>query len=109
MRRKPIKRVNKERRARNFVKHYHSEQRVWWIHSFPCDACGQERGDIHVAHVKSRGAGGTHEDTVPLGARCHHIQHTQGWAELKALYGYGREEAEDSARHFAAEWKRLNG
>lgn len=104
MRRKPLKRVNPERRARNFAKHYLSEEYVWWIHSLPCLGCGGGRGDIHAAHVRSRGAGGTWRDIIPLCADCHHTQHTQGWGELESLYGLTKDAAAAEAAQLAAEW-----
>tara|TARA_R110000824_G_scaffold157971_2_gene331513 strand:- start:3257 stop:3628 length:372 start_codon:yes stop_codon:yes gene_type:complete len=57
---------NKERLARQF----HSPQRIEWIRSLPCEMTGV-RGGIHNAHMKSRGAGGTWHDIVPLNHQVH--------------------------------------
>lgn len=79
MRRSPIPRririrpINPERRARLFARNFHSEAFVRWTHRQPCIACGARRF-IHCAHVRSRGAGGTWRDIVPLCESCHRAQ-----------------------------------
>jgi 5-methylcytosine-specific restriction endonuclease McrA len=71
-----IKPYNEKRRRKRFLKQFHSKEFVEWVRAQDCVACGN--WPCEVAHVRSRGAGGTWEDTVPLCPRCHHEQHNGG-------------------------------
>lgn len=70
----PLKQFNRKRRARLYAKQFgeHAET----IRELPCCVCGARPSD--PAHVRSRGAGGTAKDLVPL-CRWHHREcHDQG-------------------------------
>jgi hypothetical protein len=81
-----------------------------WIRDQPCVSCGRQgRADgwpMHAAHVRSRGAGGTSKDLVPLcgGPKgCHAEQHWRG------ILTFQRERSVDlgaEARRLEAEWQR---
>ena len=80
----PMKRVNRKRKARMRVVHYTAGMGYDdWIRSHPCACCGRQ-DHIEAAHVKSRGAGGTAQDMIPLCCFCHHDQHKGGWLPTSA-------------------------
>ena len=89
MKRTPLRRKKRMRRKKNdgkrFAKHFHSEERVRWIQAQPCPSCGGE--PCVNAHRKSRGAGGTWRDVLPLCDTCHRDQHSWGWPEFEACSG----------------------
>lgn len=64
-----MSRVNKDRKVRNYEKHFGSEKRVIEVKSLSCAVCGFYISEN--AHVKSRGGGGTWEDIVNLCNRHH--------------------------------------
>lgn len=70
---------------RRFATTFGSGERVRWMQQLNCCACG--RSPCEVAHIKSRGAGGTVEDTVPLCPLCHRRQHNEGIKTFAAFYG----------------------
>lgn len=72
----PIKPVNRERRERNWEDYYGSVERVKAIQRLSCLACGSTPSQN--AHVRSRAAGGTWKDVVPLCGKCHTEQHQVG-------------------------------
>lgn len=47
-----------------------------WIRQLNCCACGHTPSEPH--HVRSRGAGGTSKDLVPLCGVCHRAVHSMG-------------------------------
>ena len=52
------------------ARQFHSPERIEWVKSQPCEVT-KNTGIIHNAHMKSRGAGGTWHDIVPLDYRVH--------------------------------------
>jgi hypothetical protein len=74
MRRTPIKPINRERRAARFARSF--GPKAAWIADRPCLVCGLR--PTEAAHVKSRGAGGTSADLVPLCREHHREQHDTG-------------------------------
>lgn len=73
-RRTTLRQVNpelkREREGRAFGR------KAEWVRTFPCVVCG--RAPVDAAHVRSRGAGGTSEDLIPLCRECHSAQHQMG-------------------------------
>jgi hypothetical protein len=69
--RKPLKRVNRKRRASEFARCYGSKERVEWVKRQPCIDCGATPSDN--AHVEGEGVGrkAHHTRIVPL-CRTHH-------------------------------------
>ena len=67
-----VKRKRKQlRRARLFERSFHSQERVRFINSLPCEVTGRSSEGVHNAHMKSRAAGGTYKDIVPLSPVVH--------------------------------------
>lgn len=62
------------------MRSFHSEGYVKWVRMQECVECGGWPSE--VAHTRSRGAGGTWQDTIPLCPTCHRRQHDQGWSSL---------------------------
>ena len=56
-----------------------------FLRSLSCCCCGDRR-NLHVHHVKTRGAGGTWRDTVPLCPSCHAFAHQHGNQALELLW-----------------------
>ena len=101
-----IKRVNRKRRARNWARAYHSEERVEFVNAMPCCACGVI-GYTENAHVPPKGEAGTGYKAdakwiVPLcGLRvergsgsiclrslgCHNVLHELGRASFEKSWG----------------------
>ena len=70
--RKPIKKVNTVRKAREFARAYHSRARVLFVQNIGCAVCGQ--GPCHNAHTKSKsgmGRKGDYNTIAALCASCH--------------------------------------
>lgn len=80
-RKTPLSPRNVGRRARAFAEAF--GERGAAVRAMPClcldllpyDRCS---GPIEAAHVRSRGAGGTRRDLVPLCQRHHRAQHSEG-------------------------------
>jgi hypothetical protein len=71
---KPLKKVNRERRAARNAITFGVQAKA--CRRLPCCVCARRPSD--PAHVRSRGAGGTDSDCVPLCSRCHREQHDKG-------------------------------
>lgn len=82
---KAMKKVNAKRKRERFVEGFGSAERVRAIQAMPCLVCSARPSQ--VAHVKSRGAGGTYRDTVPLCAACHALQHAKGVETFERMVG----------------------
>ena len=68
----------------SFEHHYGSQERVEAVHRMRCLICF--RLPSENAHVKSKGAGGTYKDIVPLCHRHHREQHQIGIATFSQKY-----------------------
>lgn len=78
-----VKGPETKRRAR-FKRSFHSKARVLWIQMRPSVVSG--RMPCENAHVRSRGAGGTYRDIVPLTRDEHRELHTIGRDSFEAKY-----------------------
>lgn len=68
--RKPVKRVNRKRKASEFARTYHSKARVAFVRSLPCAACGIE-GLSANAHIGNEGSGaGMKANADQIGPLC---------------------------------------
>lgn len=77
LRRGPLRPINRERRLESYAQAYGDRGEL--VRAMPCICRGNEcRGPTEAAHVKSRGAGGTRRDLVPLCSRHHRRQHDHG-------------------------------
>jgi len=91
--------VNHERARRRFEAAY-GGSKASWIRSMPCCCgCGTPP-QSEAAHTKSRGAGGTAKDLIPLSSLCHRRQHARGWVALGAT----REHFEKIAASLHERW-----
>jgi hypothetical protein len=79
---KPIKPSNPKRKAKRFALAYGSDERVRWIQSLPCVACGARPSE--AAHIRSKAAGGLWADVLPLCRSCHRAQHSEGIRTFQA-------------------------
>lgn len=61
-------------------------QRGALVRAMPCLVGVACRGAVQAAHARSRGAGGTRRDLVPLCARHHREQHDVGLATFMARH-----------------------
>jgi len=80
--RKPIKRTNPKRKAKEFARCYGSKERVEFVKSQYCIVCGGRPSEN--AHTVSGGTGRKADYTtiVPLCAKDHRFQHAKGWQML---------------------------
>jgi hypothetical protein len=80
LKRTPLPRVNRKRRAALFASAYESTDRVEWTKRLPCAICGARPSECaHVTHSKA--AGGDANCTGPLCER----HHTSGADSLHTL------------------------
>ena len=83
MKRTPLRRSNSARKRKRYTIAFGSK--ADWVRSLPCLVCGAVPSD--PAHVRSRGAGGTAADIVPL-CRAHHSeQHAVGVRTFSERHG----------------------
>ena len=73
------------RRPGEFARIYHSRERVAFVATLPCAACGRiEPTGNHNAHTKSEGTGrkAGYQNIIALCPRCHTKQHNLGWSRV---------------------------
>lgn len=81
----PMRRRNDARRRKRFARDF--GERAAIVRAMPCLVGGIAcSGDVQAAHVRSRGAGGTRRDLIPLCARHHCEQHDAGLRTFAARY-----------------------
>jgi len=101
-----VKRKRREvRRARLFERNFHSEERVLFIKSLPCEVTGQLSDTVVNAHMKSRGAGGTYKDIVPLSWDVHHDFDEMPEAKWEAIYRQTKQSVRDRAAVYQQLWE----
>jgi hypothetical protein len=104
--RRKIKPVNSARRKREFVRCYHSPERVRWVRSLPCAAnvLGGCLGAIHNAHTANGGTGrkSGYESIVPLCAKHHMCFDLHRWPFLASPF---RDMVKHSAADVALQWE----
>jgi hypothetical protein len=83
-RKTPLKPSNPARKHDRFRRAFGSKARVEMIRREPCAVCRSTPSEN--AHVRSRGAGGTWEDVIPLCPWHHREQHTVGLATFAARH-----------------------
>lgn len=93
------------RRDRRFEKHFHSKERVEFIKSLPCAVTGRKSQSVHNAHMKSRGAGGTYKDVVPLSWDVHHDFDVMGEVEFERRWGRSKASIKERAPHYQKLWE----
>ena len=70
--------VNRERRSKLSLKQYGEDAFILWLHRLECAIPGCHGRDVEQAHAKSRGAGGTWRDSLPMCRAHHRRQHAVG-------------------------------
>lgn len=81
--------MNPERKAERHAEQFGDGPYAAWLRTQPC-ACGcgrWERDRMHLHHVRSRGAGGTERDLVPMHFACHDAGHVRGWQTFERERG----------------------
>ena len=105
-RQKRIKRKRREeRRARLFENNFHSKERVLFIKSLPCEVTGRMSATVVNAHMKSRGAGGTYRDIVPLSFDAHRAFDEMPESKFEALYQRTKQSIKDCAPAYQLLWE----
>ncbi|MCK9494178.1 MAG: hypothetical protein M0R75_01600 [Dehalococcoidia bacterium] len=93
---------NDARREVRFLRAYESPARVLWTRGCGCVVTGCRSTRIEVTHVRSRGAGGTADDTVAM-CRDHHRElHRVGTLVFEARH---RLDLADLAAQHALRWR----
>ena len=102
MKRTPLKKVNRKRLAKLREKQFGPKKD--WIKALPCcvPRCGNSGSEPH--HAKTRGAGGTSADLVPLCTIHHQLIHDVGVDTFKFRYDVDPREV---AEHYERLWKSL--
>jgi hypothetical protein len=91
LKKSPLKRANKKRREALFKRSFLSKERVKWVRAQPSVVSGRTPCIGH--HVKSRGAGGTYRDIVPLTQDEHLEIHNRGRLTCEEKWGVDLEQA----------------
>ena len=93
-RRKRLRPRNPERRVELYERAFGDRGEL--VRAMPCLLLGSGCwGPIEAAHVRSRGAGGTRRDLVPLCARHHREQHDRGIRTFQERHGVDLRAAAD--------------
>lgn len=96
---KPIRAINPERAKKREARSFGAK--AGWLRSLACMSCLAAPPN-DCAHVRSRGAGGTSAETVPLCRRCHSLVHAVGWERAT---GETRDRWLIIAANLEAEWQ----
>jgi hypothetical protein len=94
-----------ERRARLFEKSFHSQERVLFFKSLPCEVKKLPSAGVQNAHTKSRGAGGTYKDIVPLSSEVHQHFDEMPEAKWEAIYQRTKQSVRDRAPVYQQLWE----
>lgn len=103
-RRKRIKARNAARAKRARARDFGPRDRQEWVNGLPSVVSG--RGPCVPHHVRSRGAGGTDKEIVPLTVAEHEEVHRIGRQSFEARYGL---DLASEARRVDAAWVLLAG
>ena len=99
----------KDRRARLFERNFHSEERVRFIGCLPCEVTGRGFLKRENAHMKSRGAGGTYKDIVPLYSIVHRDFDEMPESKFRERYGRTKQSIRDRAPWYQQLWEGHRG
>lgn len=110
-RKKPVKRVNRVRKAKNWGRAYGSKERVAFVASLPCvvaDTFLPCAGTIENAHIGTGGMGlkSGASSVLPLCTRHHLVLHRVGARHFEDKYGV---DLKAEAARTEDEWQRING
>lgn len=103
------KRVSRKRRqsrrARLFERNFHSQERVRFIKSLPCEVTKRPSDTVVNAHMKSRGAGGTYRDIVPLSSVVHQHFDEMSQATFEMTYRRSKASVRVRAEYYQQLWE----
>jgi hypothetical protein len=102
---KSTKQRRKEKREALFTRNFHSALRVAWIRGLPCEVTGEHKGECVNAHMKSRGAGGTWRDIVPLSWECHQDFDTMASEKFQIKYRRTKNSIRRCSWYYARYWE----
>lgn len=102
---KTTKQRKKERADERFRRQFHSEERVVFFKNLPSEVSGRiGRYGNDNAHAKSRGAGGTYKDIVPL-TRTEHLNFdNMPNVGFQRKYRRTKQSIKDRAPHYHRLW-----
>ena len=92
------------RRARLFERNFHSQERVRFIKSLPCEVTGSSENVVN-AHMKSRAAGGTYRDIVPLSWMVHYDFDVLCESDFEQKYGLSKASIRVRAEYYQRLWE----
>ena len=98
-----------DRTEARFARHYGSLGRVRFIRSLPCEVTGQCSEAVHNAHTRSRGAGGTYRDIVPLQWLVHRDFDEMSEAKFALIYQRTKQSIRDRAPVYQQLWEGHRG
>ena len=93
-----------ERTEARFARHFESLKRVEFIRSLPCEVTGRTEG-VHNAHTRSRAAGGTYKDIVPLSWLIHRDFDLMSEAKFELIYQRSKQSVRDRAPVYQQLWE----
>ena len=103
---KKLKRQRKkERTLRLFKRNFHSQERVRFIKSLPCEVTTRSSETVVNAHTTSRGAGGTYMDIVPLSWKVHFDFDVMPEAKWELVYQRTKQSIRDRAPMYQQLWE----
>ncbi len=103
---KTTKQRKRERIDARFRRQFHSAGRIDWFKNQPSEISGRvDPQRMHNCHMRSRGAGGTYKDIVPLLAIEHHDLDTMRNAKFEAKYKRTKQSVRDRAPHYDRLWR----
>ena len=76
-----------------------------FIKSLPCEVTGRLSDTVVNAHTKSRGAGGTYRDIVPLSSEAHQHFDEMPEAKWEAIYQRTKQSVRDRAPVYQQLWE----
>ena len=76
-----------------------------FIKSLPCEVTGRCSEGVHNAHTKSRGAGGTYKDIVPLSSVVHQHFDEMPEAKWEVIYQRTKQSVRDRAPWYQQLWE----
>lgn len=100
IKRSPVKRINRKRKASEFARCYHSKERVAFVKSLPCIlkpnwyGCRGPSDNAHVG-LKGKGAGrkADYDQIAPMCRGHHHSLHGLGRDDFQDMYEISLEKA----------------
>lgn len=93
-----------QKKKQKFERQFHSQERVEFFRRLPCELTGTAN-QSHNAHMKSRGAGGSYKDIVPLQFMAHKDFDEMPNEKFEAKYKRTKQSVKDKAPAYHQLWK----